>query len=135
MSLIQAVMLTRQSIRCSGVLSRLSRPHVARGVSFEASFLRKASTLVILEARDGNLSADALSAIAAATRVKGPVTGLIVSNNISKETPAAHEASKFKELAGVLIPKSAASGDYVSRPLLSTSRASCLTFAATSTLR
>ncbi len=77
---------------------------------------RFASTLVVLEAKDGKLSSDGLNSVAAAVHIKGPITGLVVGNGIGADTQAAREASSIGELDGVMIPNAADSGDYVGHP-------------------
>lgn len=72
---------------------------------------RHASTLVLLESRDGKLTPDALSAIAAATHIQGPVTGLVLEGGVG--TASAQEASQIGHLTNVVTPKDASTTDYV----------------------
>jgi len=56
-----------------------------------AALRRLASTLAILEQRDGKLNHGSLSAITAAKKIGGPVHGFVAGSNIK---PAAEEAAK-----------------------------------------
>ncbi|KAM0081863.1 Electron transfer flavoprotein alpha-subunit [Fusarium odoratissimum] len=60
---------------------------------------RNASTLAILEVRDGQLSSDSARTITAAVRLKGPVTALLLGGF---STGAAEEAASMKGLDKVI---------------------------------
>ncbi|KAH6685843.1 DHS-like NAD/FAD-binding domain-containing protein [Plectosphaerella plurivora] len=91
-------MFSRQVLRRLAILPVPRLNH-----STAATLRRHASTLVVLEARDGKLTPDALSAIAAATNIQGPVSGLVLAN-ASGDT-ASDEASKLEHLDTVLVPQ------------------------------
>lgn len=75
--------------------------------SFSASFLaRLASTLAILEQKDGKLLTGSLGAVAAAQKLGGSVTGFLAGSSIKG---AAEEAGKVEGLDKIIVVEN---GDY-----------------------
>lgn len=65
-----------------------------------SALTRLLSTLAVLEQRDGKLSASSLSAIAAAQKLGGSVTGFVAGSSV--KSSAAAEAAKIKGIEKVV---------------------------------
>ncbi|EED15641.1 electron transfer flavoprotein alpha subunit, putative [Talaromyces stipitatus ATCC 10500] len=85
-----------------------SQPHLSRPI-FDvrlSALTRLLSTLAVLEQRDGKLSSASLSAIAAAQKLGGSVTGFVAGDGV--KSSAAVEAAKIKGLEKVVAVENAA---------------------------
>jgi len=84
--------------------SQLNHSHLTS--TSRSSFLaRLASTLALLEQRDGKLNSGSLGAVTAGTKIGGPITGLIAGKNAKA---IAEEASKVEGLEKILFAENEA---------------------------
>ena len=65
-----------------------------------SAFARLLSSLAVLEQREGKLNHASLSAVTAAQRLGGPITGLVAGSNVRS---VAEEAAKVKGLEQVIM--------------------------------
>ena len=85
----------------SSALHRL-RPSPRRLSAHQNSLLaRLLSTLAILEQRDGSLSPSSLSAVTAAQKLGGSITGFVAGSNISPVASAAAKVSGISKVISV----------------------------------
>lgn len=94
--------LLRQAATCL----RQNRATPIRTISREAALRRLASTLALLEQRDGKLNMSSLASISAAQKVGGSIHGFLAGSNIKA---VAEQASKIEGLEKVIYVEN---GDY-----------------------
>ena len=78
-----------------------------------AALRRLASTLAILEHREGKLNVGSLSAIAAAKKLGGPIHGFVAGSNVK---PAAEEAAKADGVEKIVVVENGAYDKVCTRP-------------------
>jgi electron transfer flavoprotein alpha subunit len=85
------MLCTARRIAAHQLRGRVARPTVSPVAFFSPAALRRlASTLAVLEQKEGKLNHGSLSAITAAQKVGGPVHGFVAGSNIK---PVADEAA------------------------------------------
>lgn len=86
------MLCTARRIAAHQLRGRIVQPTTASPVAFfsPAALRRLASTLAVLEQKEGKLNHGSLSAITAAQKVGGPVHGFVAGSNIK---PVADEAA------------------------------------------
>lgn len=97
---------TRQFIRMFSSRTSLLR-HVRSQINpttvlkaRQSAFARLLSTLAILEQREGQLNKNSLSAVTAARKLGGSITGFIAGSNVK---PMAQEAAKVQGVEKIII--------------------------------
>lgn len=84
-----------------------TKPSAIFSSQFTSSWGRLLSTLAVLEQKDGKIQGSSLSAITAALKLGGSVTGFVAGGDV--KAGAAAEAAKIKGLEKVLAVEN---GDY-----------------------
>lgn len=81
------------------------KPSIFISASRSPFFARLASTLALLEQRDGKLNSGSLGAVTAGTKIGGSITGFIAGKNAKA---IAEEASKVEGLDKILVAENEA---------------------------
>lgn len=85
------MLCTARRVAAHQLRARIAQPTTSRVAFFSPAALRRlASTLAVLEQKEGKLNHGSLSAITAAQKVGGPVHGFVAGSNIK---PVADEAA------------------------------------------
>lgn len=99
--------------------SSFRQSRIQLGRTHQSAFARLLSSLAVLEQKDGALQNSSLSAVTAAQKLGGSVTGIIAGSNVKR---VAQDAAKVKGLEKIIMVESGAYNKVHLPPVFLTSR-------------